>query len=149
MLPNQGRLQTGEHILARIIQDRVKDARVVIARFDDEDEGSVDFSSQSDLRGIDLGDIEREVNYVIRRDLPVIETIRPREGLEGFDISKIPPAIDKIRIIEIKGFDARPCKDPHVSNTVEIGYFSIRKVERVGKDRYRFVFFIKNEGHIN
>jgi Ser-tRNA(Ala) deacylase AlaX len=51
--------------------------------------------------------------------------------------------VKKIRIVEIESFDKTPCKDPHVENTSEIGYFEILKVERKGKDRYRFVFTVK------
>jgi misacylated tRNA(Ala) deacylase len=55
----------------------------------------------------------------------------------------LPPSVEKVRIVEIEGFDKTPCKDPHVEKTGEIGYFAILKVERVGKDRYRFVFKVK------
>ncbi len=44
--------------------------------------------------------------------------------------------------VEIKDFDKRPCKDLHVDNTQEIGYFHILKIERAGKDRYRIIFTV-------
>jgi Ser-tRNA(Ala) deacylase AlaX len=51
--------------------------------------------------------------------------------------------VRQVRIVEIEGFDKTPCKDPHVENTSEIGYFAILRVERVGKDRYRFLFEVR------
>jgi Ser-tRNA(Ala) deacylase AlaX len=150
MIPNQGRLQTGEHVLAKVIQNRVKDAKVVIARFDQENEGSVDFSTQVDLKELSMEEIEGEVNDVIRKGLPVTDRIFSREDLgDEFDLSRIPHSVKEIRIVEIEGFDRRPCRDPHVRNTMEIGCFCIRKVERVGRDRYRMVFFIKNGEYNN
>jgi len=137
-----GRLQTGEHILAKIMEDKVG-SKVVIARFI-EDGGSVDLFSQVDLREFDLQEIEKEVNEVIDKGLTVRKTIMKREDIEDeFDLSKIPDSVKEIRIVEIEGFDKRPCRDPHVDNTKEIGYFEISKVERVGKERYRFRFGVK------
>ncbi|MBW2963977.1 hypothetical protein KY363_00820 [Candidatus Woesearchaeota archaeon] len=144
MKPNEGRLQTGEHIFARIIEDRVPDARVVIAKFDKENEGSVDFSTSTDLRELALEDLEQETNEVIKKELPVHKKTSKREEIENeFDLSKIPESVKEIRIVEIEGFDKRPCRDPHVDNTKEIGRFAITRVERVGKDRYRFLFQIR------
>ncbi len=144
MKPNEGRLQTGEHIFARIIQNKILDAKVVIAKFDKENEGSVDFSTSTDLRELVLKDLERDTNEIIKKELPVNKKIFKRQEIEGeFDLSKIPESVKEIRIVEVKGFDKRPCRDPHVDNTREIGYFMITKVERTGKDRYRFIFEIK------
>jgi len=41
--------------------------------------------------------------------------------------------VKEIRIVEIEGFDKTPCKDPHVENTGEVGYFEIIKVEKLEK----------------
>jgi len=143
MKPNEGRLQTGEHILARIIENKINDAKVVIARFGKENEGSVDFSTSADLRTLNLEELERETNEIIKKELPVYKKLFKREEVErDFDLSKIPLSVNEIRIVEIEGFDKRPCRDPHVDNTMEIGYFKITKAERVGKDRYRFLFKI-------
>jgi len=141
MKPNEGRLQTGEHILARVIEDTILGVRVVIAKFDKENEGSVDFSSLIDLRELDLEDLEREVNEVIERGLPVCKSVFKREEVEDeFDLGKLPESVNEIRLVEIEGFDKRPCRDPHVENTKAIGHFSVTKVEKVRKDRYRFLF---------
>jgi len=144
MKPNEGRLQTGEHILARIIQTKIKDAKVVIAKFDKENEGSVDFSTSTDLKEFALKELEKETNEQIKKGLTVKKTVYQRKEIESeFDLSKIPESVKEIRIVEVEGFDKRPCRDPHVDNTKEIGYFVITKVEKAGKDRYRFTFTVQ------
>ena len=115
MKPNEGRLQTGEHILARVVQNRVPDAKVAISRFDKEDEGSVDIISSTDLR--QLQNLEPAVNAIIKA---------------GF----------RVDAREFARFDKRPCKDPHVDNTAKVERFILKKIERAGKDRYKFTFTV-------
>ncbi|OGJ17920.1 hypothetical protein A3K73_02455 [Candidatus Pacearchaeota archaeon RBG_13_36_9] len=140
MKPNEGKLQTGEHILAKIIEDKFPGTKVIIVRFEEE-KGRLDVSSENDLRAVSLKELEKETNQIIEKGLEVRKTIFKREEVEKeFDLSKIPESVKEIRIVDIVGFDKRPCRDPHVKNTREIGYFKILKVERKGKDRYRFEF---------
>jgi Ser-tRNA(Ala) deacylase AlaX len=144
MKPIEGRLQTGEHILAKIIQDKFFDAKIVIAKFYNE-EGYVDIVCNEDLRNLSSELIENLVNEVIASSLDVKKVVINRSEVENeFDLSKIPDDLDKIRIVEIEGFDRRPCKDLHVNNTLEIGKFYIKNIKREGKDRYRFKFYVKD-----
>lgn len=139
MNPNEGRLQTGEHILAKILQGKIADIKISVAKFEKINEGSLDVLTTSDLRLFDLAVLEKEVNSVISRNLAVVKNIYPVSSVSNeFDLSRLPPDVTSVRIVEIVGFDKRPCKDPHVSNTSEIGNFHIKSVERAGKDRYRF-----------
>jgi Ser-tRNA(Ala) deacylase AlaX len=140
MKPNSGPLQTGEHILAKIIETKFSDAKVGIAKFSEES-GILEILTQSDLRTIDIPLLQDEVNEIIARDLPVKKTVMPRADAEKIvDLRKVPPCIELIRVVEIGDFDKRPCKDPHVDNTKDIGKFIILGVERVGNGRYRFSF---------
>ncbi len=142
MKPIEGRLQTGEHILARVIQNKFRDAKVVIAKFE-EDRGSLDILCEEDLRDLDLAELESGVNEIIEKNLEVRKTIFERsKALREFDLSKIPKDLKEIRIVEIGNFDRRPCRDPHVNNTFEIGKMRLRSVKREGKDRYRFIFYL-------
>jgi len=144
MKPNEGRLQTGEHILAKIIEDKFPGSRVIIVSFD-EVKGRLDVASSMDLRQANLEELEKGTNEVINKGLEVKKTIFKREEVEKeFDLSKIPENVKEIRIVDISGFDKRPCRDPHVNNTREIGYFKILKAERKGKDRYRFEFEVED-----
>jgi len=143
MNPNEGRLQTAEHILARTIEKRFADARFVISKFE-ETSGLMEIISKEDLRKINLSELQGEVNSVIRKGLKVNKfTMQRSEAEKEFDLARLPSSVTKIRIVEIVEFHRTPCKDPHVENTGEVGLFQVPKVERVGKDRYRFVFEVE------
>jgi Ser-tRNA(Ala) deacylase AlaX len=143
MKPNSGPLQTGEHILAKIVETKFSDAKVGIAKFEQES-GILEILTQSDLRTIDIPSLQDEVNAVIARDLPVTKSVLPRAEAEKIvNLRKVPPCVAMIRIVEIGDFDKRPCKDPHVDNTKNVGKFIILSVERVGNGRYRFSFKVE------
>ena len=133
------RFPTAEHILAKILEDKFG-VRVGICRFDDK-KGLLEVNSKVDLREIDSKNLEKEANEVIGRNLTVKKYIIPRkEADKVVNLWKVPDSVKEVRIVEIKDFDKRPCKDDHVDNTSEIGKMSITSVERVGKDRYRYLF---------
>jgi Ser-tRNA(Ala) deacylase AlaX len=143
MKPNEGRLQTAEHILARTIENNIPDTRFIISKFE-ENSGKIEIFAKTDLRKIDLTKLQNEVNAVIQKNLQVNKYTMQREEAETeFDLTRLPPSVKEIRIVEIEGFDKTPCKDPHVKNTSDIGYFEILKVKRTGKDHYKFVFKVK------
>jgi len=136
------RLPTSEHILAKILENRF-DVRVGICKFTDE-VGILEVYSEVDLREVDVKELEDETNCVISKNLDVKKYVLPREEANKIvDLRKVPESINQIRIVEIGGFDKRPCKDDHVDNTSEIGKIKIQNVNRVGKDRYRFLFDVE------
>jgi Ser-tRNA(Ala) deacylase AlaX len=138
MKPNEGRLQTAEHLLSHLLEQG--GAKVVIAKFK-EDYGLLEVNSAINLRRLDIACLQSQVNELAAKGLPVTITIIERaEAKREFDLTRLPSEVTQVRIVEIQGYDKTPCKDPHVKNTAEIGAFSILKVERVGKDRYRLVF---------
>ena len=59
-------------------------------------------------------------------------SISRKEAEKVADLRKVPESVKEIRIIDIQGFDRRPCKDDHVDNTSEIG--KIKVTNRVGQD---------------
>jgi len=143
MKPNEGRLQTAEHILARTIEHTIPNSKFIISAFN-EDSGKIKVYAETDLRKIDLSKLQNDVNAIIQKDLQVKKYVKQREEAETeFYLTRLPSSVREIRIVEIEGFDKTPCKDPHVENTSEIGYFEILKVKRTGRDRYKFVFKVK------
>jgi Ser-tRNA(Ala) deacylase AlaX len=140
MKPNEGRLQTAEHILARTIENTIPNSRFIISTFN-EDSGKIEVYSKADLRKIEHSKLQNDVNTIIQKNLKVKKYFMQREDAETeFDLTRLPSSVKKIRIVEIETFDKTPCKDPHVENTSEIGYFEILKAKRTGKDRYRITF---------
>ena len=140
MNPNEGRLQTAEHILARTVEHNFPDSIFIISTFK-EDSGKIEVYAETDLRRIDLAKLEDEVNEVIRKNLRVNKyMIRREEAEDEYDLARLPSSVKEVRIVEIEGFDKTPCKDPHVDNTSQIGHFEILKVKKTGRNRYRFVF---------
>jgi len=136
------RLPTAEHILAKILEDRFS-VKVGICKFTDEI-GTLEVYSEADLREVDVKELEDETNCVISKSLDVKKYVLPRDGAEKIvNLWKVPKSVKRIRIVDIEGFDKRPCKDDHVDNTSEIGRIRIRSIERVGKDRYRYFFVVK------
>lgn len=140
MKPNEGRLQTAEHVLSHILENRKPAAKVVIAKFE-EGSGLLEVCTVENLRLIDLVKLQAEVNEVIGKHLVVKKYFQKRsEAEKQFDLCRVPSSLTEVRIVEISEFDKTPCKDPHVANTAEIGVFMLLGVKQVGKDRYRFAF---------
>ncbi len=126
--------------MARTLEARIPDAQFIIAKFE-QDSGRMEIATKEDLRQIDRAELQETVNCVIKKNLAVRKYLIERNDAERkFDLARVPASEKKVRIVDIEGFDRTPCKDPHVENTSEIGSFAILKVEKSGKDRYRFVF---------
>jgi Ser-tRNA(Ala) deacylase AlaX len=143
MKPNDGRLQTAEHILARTIEHNIPESKFILSTFK-EDTGKIEIYSETDLRKIDLAKLRHDVNAIVQKNLPVKKYIIARGEAEAkFDLARLPSSVKKIRIVEIEGFDKTPCKDPHVENTSQIGLFEILKVKKSGRNSYSFVFKVK------
>lgn len=72
-------------------------------------------------------EIQKKVNEVIDRHLPVYEELMSREeATKVADLSKLSAeASDTLRIIRIGDYDACACIGQHVENTSEIGKFEI------------------------
>ena len=140
MKPNEGRLQTAEHILARTIEHNVPGSKFIISTLK-ENSGKIEVHAETDLRRIDLAKLQSQVNAVIQRNLKVRKYVVQRSEAETeFDLARLPASVQEIRIVEIEGFDRTPCKDPHVENTSQIGHFEILKVKKAGKNSYRIDF---------
>ena len=88
-----------------------------------------------------MAEIERRINEVIDRHLPVtIEFMSREEAAQLVDLSKLPEAAgDTLRIVRIGDYDACACIGAHVSNTSEIGHFKMLTYEfAYGRLRLRF-----------
>lgn len=88
-----------------------------------------------------MTEVERKVNEVIDRHLPVTAEFMPKEEAASLvDMSKLPDeASDTLRIIRIGDYDVCACIGAHVGNTSEIGHFKMLNYDYTeGRLRMRF-----------
>lgn len=103
-----------------------------------------DLSMVKDWRAA-LREAVEEANDVIAKCIDVKIYWLPRE--EALKIpgiiklaERLPPEIDKLRIVEIPGIDIQADGGPHVRNTCEIGRIEIIKLENRGKRKKRIYY---------
>jgi len=83
---------------------------------------------------------ELQANQVIWDDRPVKMHLATEEEARAMGVRKIPVANhEKLRLIDIEGFDLCACGGTHVKSTGQIGAILIRKVEKV-KQGFRVEF---------
>lgn len=88
-----------------------------------------------------MEEIERRVNEVIDKHLPVTIEFMPKEEAASIvDLSKLPEdASETLRIVRIGDYDACACIGSHVNNTSEIGHFKMLTYDfNDGRLRLRF-----------
>lgn len=74
-----------------------------------------------------VAEIQRKVNEIINRHLPVYEELLSREEASKIaDLSKLPADVSEtLRVIRVGDYDACACIGQHVLNTAEIAKFKI------------------------
>lgn len=88
-----------------------------------------------------MTEVERKVNEIIDRHLPVTIEFMPKEEASTIvDLSKLPEnASETLRIVRIGDYDACACIGAHVNNTSEIGHFKMLTYDYAdGRLRLRF-----------
>ena len=149
------RMHTAQHIVSGVVW-KTRAGRTVGNQLHAE-RSRIDFEpakfSESDLR-----DLERDINAVLARDLPVRCYEEDRAALEarlGQDrnlLNLVPQSVKRLRVVEVydpKEADARfgrtvdvcPCAGTHVAQTGEIGAIEIvaRETKGANKDRIEYV----------
>lgn len=115
----------------------------------DVDGGRMDFTLEDFDREIIEGYVEK-ANEIVFQDLPVEIDYISREELEiDPDLTKLmmglPENIDRVRIVDIKGFDKQPDGGCHVARTSEIGTIRLTKMKNKGKNNRRMYFVLEND----
>ena len=88
-----------------------------------------------------MAEVERRINEVIDRHLPVTRDFMPKaEAGALVDLSKLPEdASETLRIVRIGDYDVCACIGTHVGNTSEIGHFKMLTYDYAdGRLRMRF-----------
>ena len=119
-------MHTAEHILNQTMVRMFNKGRSFSAHIEKK-KSKCDYHFDRDLNKSEIGEIEKRVNEVINRDLPITEEFyQLAEAKELFNLDKLPnDAGERIRIIRVGEYDTCPCSGNHVSRTKEIGKFKI------------------------
>lgn len=119
-------MHTCEHIVNRTMVNIFGCGRAVSAHIERK-KSKLDFALAKAPSAEDIENIEKTVNEVIARHLPVTtEFITQEEAIGRFDLKRLPDnASDTVRIVRVGDYDECLCIGQHVTNTSEIGTFRI------------------------
>lgn len=119
-------MHTCEHIVNRTMVNIFGCGRAVSAHIERK-KSKLDFALPKAPSVEDIKNIEKTVNEVIARHLPVTtEFITQEEAVGRFDLKRLPDnASDTVRIVRVGDYDECLCIGLHVTNTSEIGTFHI------------------------
>ncbi len=119
-------MHTCEHIVNRTMVNIFGCGRAVSAHIERK-KSRLDFALPKAPSVEDIENIEKTVNEVIARHLPVTtEFITQEEAVGRFDLKRLPDnASDTVRIVRVGDYDECLCIGLHVTNTSEIGTFRI------------------------
>lgn len=119
-------MHTCEHIVNRTMVNIFGCGRAVSAHIERK-KSKLDFALPKAPSVEDIENIEKTVNEVIARHLPVTtEFITQEEAVGRFDLKRLPDnASDTVRIVRVGNYDECLCIGLHVTNTSEIGTFRI------------------------
>src|SRR5947209_4303800 len=141
---NLMRHHTGTHVLIGAAR-RVLGEHVWQAGAQKEVESSrLDITHHREISLKEKERIERLVNQVILRDLPVQVTWMAREKAEAkygyrlYQGGAVPGS--KIRVVRIQGWDAEACGGTHCKRTGELGVFKIEKASKLQDGVERIIF---------
>ena len=136
-------LHTASHVLAAVLYNKYG-ARVTGGHISP-DVARDDFEIQVGDWKKAIIDAVEEANNIMRRCIEVKIYWLPRE--EALRIpgivklaDRLPPSVEKLRIVEIPGVDIQADGGPHVRNTCEIPGIKIVKLESRGRRRKRVYY---------
>jgi len=132
-------MHTAEHILTAIMKKHFGAPRNLELHLN-EKKTKCDYDLPQPLSAPDVDRIQTLVNQEIANKHTVSFSFMKRSEASAYDLWKVPPEVEDIRIVSIGDFDAQPCRGSHVANTSEIGTFEIASVEEreSGRTRVRF-----------
>lgn len=105
------------------------------------DRARMDFSLE-DLDRSRVAEIEGETNRVLAEDRPITVRFVTHEEFARSDLVRlardlVPRDVERIRVVEIDGYDAQADGGTHVARTAEIGVLRIVKTENKGRANRR------------
>lgn len=119
-------MHTSEHILNQTMVRMFGCKRSMNAHIERK-KSKCDYDLQEAPTNEQVVQLIQTVNEVIQQNLPVTEEwVDKQTAARLADLSKLPEGTgSSIRIIHVGDYDTCACSGPHVSNTAEIGVFTI------------------------
>ncbi len=119
---------TGQHLLSAVFIELFGAATVSFHMGDDSCTIDLDTRALSEEQ---IRQAERRANEIVTEDRQVEIRWASAEEARALGVRKIPPGIERLRLIDIREYDLTACGGTHVRKTGEIGAILLRKVERV------------------
>lgn len=137
------RMHTAEHLLSAVMRKYYSAPRNVEFHLGKK-KTKCDYQPGRPLTDADVEQIALQVNREIQKDHPVTDFELKRGQAQGYDLWKVPPEAETIRIVKIGDFDEQPCGGQHVARTKQIGSFKILSYERKESNRIRIRFKVED-----
>ncbi len=114
-------MHTAEHVLNQTMVRMFGCSRAVGAHIERK-KSKCDYELDREPTFEEVAEIERRVNEVLARDLPVTVEFMSQAAAAGIvDLARLPEgASDTVRIVRIGDYDVCACAGSHVANTREI-----------------------------
>ncbi len=139
------RMHTTAHILSSLINSRT--GALITGNQIGYDKSRIDFNLEKFDREI-MEEIVNEANSLIEKGAPVRVYYLPRD--EALKVpgmvrlaGRLPPSVQRLRIVEIEGIDTQADGGPHVRDISEIGKVVFLKAENKGKNNRRMYFTLQ------
>ncbi|ADV64538.1 alanyl-tRNA editing protein AlaXM [Desulfurococcus mucosus] len=139
------RLHTAAHVLSAVMY--MDHGALITGGNITPEYGYDDYSLQTFSSGV-FEEAVRKANEIVARNIEVKVYWLPRE--EAMRIpgvvklaGRMPPNVEKLRIVEIPGVDIQADGGPHVRHTSEIGVIKLLRTENKGKNKKRLYFSVE------
>ncbi|MEW4369849.1 alanyl-tRNA editing protein [Paenibacillus kandeliae] len=127
---------TGQHLLSAVCLDML--SAPTLSFHLGEQESTIDVDTL-DCSADQLVALEKKINEIIYRNIPVNSYFVDAEQLATLTLVKPPSVTDHVRIVEIEGIEHNACGGTHVSRTGELGMIKLYKAEKT-KGHIRLYF---------
>lgn len=119
-------MHTLEHILNGTI-DQMFDCGRAFSSHIEAKKSKCDYHFDRNFTEKEIEKITAKVNEVVSKNLPVTETMMPRdEATAKFNLARLPEdAGETLRIVHVGDYDSCPCIGQHAVNTSEVGMLKI------------------------
>jgi misacylated tRNA(Ala) deacylase len=140
---------TTAHLMAEALRRATSTPLKIVGSAIDVDKARLDLAYEESLGPL-LSEIEKAANSIVKENLPVEVKMMKREEAEEYvrkfheSLETLPPQVQNVRIVEIKGLHACACGGIHVKNTSEIGSVKVLKRRSKGSGVERIEFVVKS-----